>query len=64
MVETSSFAVVLVSADSDADPVRDEGSSSLAKRIPLDVVPNRQTIRTAVVDERCVLIISRSFDDG
>jgi hypothetical protein len=60
MAETSSFAVGLLSADGDADPARDEEASSLAKRILLDVVPSRHTIRTIVVVGRCILIISRA----
>jgi hypothetical protein len=51
MAETSSFAVVTLSADDDGDPARDDEASSLAKRNSLDV-PSRHTIKTAVVDKR------------
>jgi hypothetical protein len=52
MVETSSFAVVMLSADGDdVTPADDDDAPSFAKRISLDV-PSRHTSSTAVVDER------------
>jgi hypothetical protein len=51
IVETSSFAVAMLSADDDGDPARDDEASSLAKRNSLDV-PSKHTIKTAVVDKR------------
>jgi len=52
IVETSSVAAALLSADGDGCPAGDEDVPSLAKRTSLDAVPSRHTIRTAVVDER------------